>query len=44
MHTNGKKTTSADLSAIIEGLIKADVKFIFARTLSGRMEPELRSQ
>lgn len=34
MHTNGKKTTSADLSAIIEGLIKADVKFILVGGLA----------
>ena len=34
MHTNGKKTTGADLSAIIEGLIKADVKFILVGGLA----------
>ncbi|RLB76616.1 MAG: hypothetical protein DRH24_17600 [Deltaproteobacteria bacterium] len=34
MHTNGKKTTSVDLSAIIEGLIKADVKFILVGGLA----------
>lgn len=28
MHTNSKKTSAPDLSAIIEGLIKADIKFI----------------
>ena len=28
IHTNGKKTMDADLSAIIEGLLEADVKFI----------------
>ncbi len=34
MHTNGKKTTGADLSAIIEGLIRADVKFILVGGLA----------
>ena len=34
MHTNGKKTTGVDLSAIIEGLIKADVKFILVGGLA----------
>ncbi|WDN89358.1 hypothetical protein BuS5_02326 [Desulfosarcina sp. BuS5] len=34
MHTNGKRTTSVDLSAIIEGLIKADVKFILVGGLA----------
>jgi hypothetical protein len=34
MHTNDKKTTSSDLSAIIEGLIKADVKFILVGGLA----------
>ncbi|MGD8449667.1 MAG: hypothetical protein PVJ20_04925 [Desulfobacterales bacterium] len=34
MHTNAKKTASADLSAIIEGLIKADVKFILVGGLA----------
>ena len=34
MHTNDKKTTGADLSAIIEGLIKADVKFILVGGLA----------
>ena len=34
MHTNDKKTTNSDLSAIIEGLIKADVKFILVGGLA----------
>lgn len=34
MHTNSKKTTGADLSAIIEGLIKAGVKFILVGGLA----------
>ena len=34
MHTNSKKTTGADLSEIIEGLIKADVKFILVGGLA----------
>jgi len=34
MHTRSKKSTSADLSAIIEGLIKADVKFILVGGLA----------
>ncbi len=34
MHTNSKKTTNVDLSAIIEGLIKADVKFILVGGLA----------
>lgn len=34
MHTSGKKSASADLSAIIEGLIKADVKFILVGGLA----------
>ena len=34
MHTNGKKIAGADLSAIIEGLIKADVKFILVGGLA----------
>ena len=34
MHTRGKKSTGADLSAIIEGLIKADVKFILVGGLA----------
>jgi|GEM_PF-3418735 hypothetical protein len=40
MHTNGKKTTGADLSAIIESLIKADVKFVFEETLRQLEEQE----
>ena len=34
MHTSSKKSTGADLSAIIEGLIKADVKFILVGGLA----------
>ncbi len=34
MHSNSKKTTVADLSAILEGLIKADVKFILVGGLA----------
>ncbi len=34
MHSNDKKTTSSDLSAIIEGLIKADIKFILVGGLA----------
>ena len=34
MHTNSKRTTVVDLSAIIEGLIKADVKFILVGGLA----------
>jgi len=34
MHIDGKNTTSPDLSAIIEGLIKADVKFILVGGLA----------
>ena len=34
MHTNGKEPISADLSAIIEGLLKADVKFILVGGLA----------
>jgi hypothetical protein len=34
MPTNIKKTSEADLSAIIEGLIKADVKFILVGGLA----------
>lgn len=34
MHTNSKKTKGADLSAILEGLIKADVKFILVGGLA----------
>ncbi len=34
MHTAGKKSTGADLSAILEGLIKADVKFILVGGLA----------
>ena len=34
MHTNDKKPISADLSAIIEGLLKANVKFILVGGLA----------
>jgi len=34
MHTSSKKSTGADLGAIIEGLIKADVKFILVGGLA----------
>ena len=34
MHINGKKTASADLTAIIEGLLKAGVKFILVGGLA----------
>ncbi len=34
MHSNSKKPTEADLSAILEGLIKADVKFILVGGLA----------
>lgn len=34
MHINGKKTASADLTAIIEGLLKAEVKFILVGGLA----------
>ena len=34
MHTNSKNTPSADLSAIIEGLIKADIQFIIVGGLA----------
>ncbi len=34
MHTGSKNSTGADLSAIIEGLIKADVKFILVGGLA----------
>jgi hypothetical protein len=34
MHTNDKKTPCSDLSAILEGLIKADVKFILVGGLA----------
>lgn len=34
MHTNNKNSTGADLSSILEGLIKADVKFILVGGLA----------
>ncbi len=34
MHTSDKKTTDTDLSSILEGLIKADVKFILVGGLA----------
>lgn len=34
MHTNSKNSTGADLSSILEGLIKADVKFILVGGLA----------
>jgi hypothetical protein len=34
MHTSDRKTTDTDLSAILEGLIKADVKFILVGGLA----------
>ena len=34
MHSNGKDTTGADLSSILEGLLKADVKFILVGGLA----------
>jgi len=34
MHTNSKKTNITDLSAILEGLIKADIKFILVGGLA----------
>ena len=34
MHTGSKKSTGADLSLILEGLIKADVKFILVGGLA----------
>ena len=34
MHTNRKNITNPDLSAILEGLIRADVKFILVGGLA----------
>jgi hypothetical protein len=34
MHTSNKKTKGADLSSILEGLIRADVKFILVGGLA----------
>jgi len=34
VHSNSRNTTSADLSAIIEGLVKAEVKFILVGGLA----------
>jgi len=34
MHTSSKKSTVTDLSSILEGLIKADVKFILVGGLA----------
>lgn len=34
MHTSSKESTNADLSSILEGLIKADIKFILVGGLA----------